>query len=95
MGSVIGGDRVVASDAIYGGTFALLRNLPPKKMGLRVSFVDVADLSAVERACDDGAKLLYVETMSNPTLVVADPPRLAEIAHRSGKRSSWSTTPSA
>jgi len=78
------GDRVVASDAIYGGTFALLRNLLPKKMGLRVSFVDVSDLSAVERACDDGAKLLYVETMSNPTLVVADLPRLAEIAHRSG-----------
>lgn len=84
MGLCDQGDRVVASDAIYGGTFALLRNLLPKKMGLRVSFVDVADLSAVERACDDGAKLLYVETMSNPTLVVADLPRLAEIAHRSG-----------
>jgi methionine-gamma-lyase len=76
------GDRVVAGNTIYGGTFALLKNYLPGKMGLGVSFVDVTDLEAVEAAFTPKTRVLFVETQSNPTLVVADIPRLAEIAHR-------------
>ena len=68
----------------YGGTYALLNEYLPKKTGLRVSFVDVSDLAEVERALAAGARLLYVETMSNPTLRVADIPRLADLAHGHG-----------
>jgi methionine-gamma-lyase len=80
------GDHIVVGNTIYGGTFALLQEFLQAKMGLKVSFVDVADHKAVEGAFTPRTKLLYAETMSNPTLVVADIPRLAEIAHRHGAK---------
>jgi methionine-gamma-lyase len=76
------GDHVVASDTIYGGSFALFEHYLPAKTGIEVSFVDVTDAAAVEAAFTPRTRLLYVETMANPTLVVADIPRLASIAHR-------------
>ncbi len=80
------GDHVVASHTVYGGTYALLNEYLPKKTGLRVSFVDVTDLAEVERALTAGTRILYVETMSNPTLRVADIPRLADLAHAHGAK---------
>jgi methionine-gamma-lyase len=76
------GDHVVAGNTIYGGTYALLKNFLPRKMGLDVSFVDVTDLEAVEAAFTPKTRVLFVETQSNPTLVVADLPSLAIIARR-------------
>jgi len=75
------GDHVVASNTLYGGTFALLNEFLPRKAGLRTSFVDISDLAAVEAAFETKTKALYVESMANPTLRVADIPRLAELAH--------------
>ncbi|HED66082.1 MAG TPA: aminotransferase class I/II-fold pyridoxal phosphate-dependent enzyme [Planctomycetes bacterium] len=80
------GDRVVASGTVYGGTFALLKEFLPAKTGIQTTFVDVTDLAAVETALADGAKVLYAETMSNPTLRVADIPRLADLAHSAGAK---------
>lgn len=80
------GDHVVASDALYGGTFALFHDFLPRKSGITASFADVSDFEAIEAAFTDRTKLLYVESFSNPTLVVADIPRLAEIAHRHGAK---------
>ena len=80
------GDHAVVSRTVYGGTFALFRNYLPEKTGLRVTFVDLTDLAAVEAAFRPETRFLYVETLGNPTLVVADLPRLAEIAHRHGAR---------
>jgi len=76
------GDHAVVSNTIYGGTFALFRHYLPAKAGITPSFVELDDHAAVEAAFTDRTRLLYVETMSNPPLVVADIPRLAEIAHR-------------
>ena len=76
------GDHVVAGDTLYGGTFALLHDFLPTKTNVETTFVNIADLEAVEAAFTDRTKLLYIESMSNPTLIVADIPRLAEIAHR-------------
>ncbi len=78
------GDHIVSSDTIYGGTFALFKEYLPAKMGLQVTFVDATDLEQVEAAFTPGTKLLYVESVSNPTLRVADIPRLAEIARNHG-----------
>ena len=80
------GDRVVAANSLYGGTYALFHDFLPRKAHLETTFVDIADLTAIEAACRRGVKLLYVESISNPTLVVADIPRLAEIAHRHGAK---------
>jgi len=80
------GDHLVASDTVYGGTFALFKEFLPAKADLRVSFVDLSDLDEVEAAFTPRTKALYVETIANPTLRVADLPRLAEIAHGHGAK---------
>jgi len=80
------GDHVVSGAAVYGGTFALLDDYLPAKTNIHTTFVDPTDHAAVEAAFTDRTRVLYVETMSNPTLAVADIPRLAEIAHRKGAR---------
>lgn len=78
------GDHAVASHTIYGGTFALLNNYMPAHNGTKVSFVDASDLHAVEAAMTERTRFLYVETLANPTLEVADLPGLARIAHSYG-----------
>ena len=80
------GDHIVAGNTLYGGTFALLQQFFPARTGVSTTFVDIRDLAAVERAFTAKTRVLYVETLSNPTLVVADVPRLADIAHRHGAR---------
>ena len=78
------GDHVVASNAIYGGTHALLAEYLPKKAGIKTTFAPVTDLAAIEAAFTPRTRVLYTETVSNPTLVVADLAALADIAHRYG-----------
>ena len=56
-----------------------------RRLGVRTEFVDVTDLAAVEAALATApTRILYAETISNPTIVVADHAALAELAHRFG-----------
>ena len=74
-------DHIVASNAVYGGTYALMHDFLPVKSGITTTFVDITDLEAVRNAVTDRTRLIYTESISNPTLRVADIPKLAEIAH--------------
>lgn len=78
------GDQIVSSNTVYGGTFALLHDYLPRKTGCTTTFVNASDLRAVEQALTPRTKVLYVESLSNPTLRVADIPALAQIARRVG-----------
>lgn len=75
------GDEIIASNAIYGGTFALFKEFFPQKTGITVKFVDIANLDEVKAAITDKTKAIYTESISNPTMVVADLPNLADLAH--------------
>lgn len=75
------GDHVVCSDDVYGGTFRLFDKVF-KKMGLTFSFVDLADLSNLEKAITPKTKMLWVETPTNPMLKLIDLQRAAEIAKK-------------
>ena len=78
------GDRIVATRAAYGTTRAQLSGVLTR-LGLTTEFVDVSDLGAVEAALAAApTKILYAETIANPTIVVADHAALAELAHRHG-----------
>ncbi|TFG89674.1 MAG: aminotransferase class I/II-fold pyridoxal phosphate-dependent enzyme [Candidatus Atribacteria bacterium] len=76
------GDHIISSNAIYGGTHALLNEFLPVKSDIETTFVDVTNYDAIEEAFTEKTRLLFLESISNPTLIVADIPRLAEIAHR-------------
>jgi methionine-gamma-lyase len=78
------GDHIVSSNTVYGGTWALLHDFLPRKTGVSTRFVDTNDLEAVRAAITPRTRLLYVESISNPTLRVADIPALAKIAHAAG-----------
>jgi cystathionine beta-lyase/cystathionine gamma-synthase len=77
------GAHVVASSALYGGTYSLLRNVL-SRFGVETSFVDVSDLDTVRAAMRPATRIVYAETIANPTTVVADVRGLAEIAHGNG-----------
>jgi cystathionine gamma-lyase len=78
------GEHVIASEDLYGGTFRLFERVRRRTMGLDVSFVDLADLRAVEAAIKPNTRMLWVETPTNPTLRLADLEGLAAVAARYG-----------
>ncbi|HSL34275.1 MAG TPA: PLP-dependent aspartate aminotransferase family protein [Candidatus Limnocylindrales bacterium] len=81
---VSAGDRIVATQASYGTTRAQFTNVLGR-LGVVVDFVDVTDHAAVEAALAAApTRVLYAETIANPTIVVADHAALAAIAHRHG-----------
>ena len=75
------GDHIVASDTIYGGTHALLKELLPE-MGIKTTFVNVLDNSAFAAAIIPQTKVIFVETIGNPTLKIANIPALSKLAHK-------------
>lgn len=78
------GGAVVAAQELYGTTCSLLDHLF-RELGVSVRFVDITDLSAVERAVEElQPQALLCEIISNPLLKVANVPRLAEVSHAHG-----------
>ena len=77
------GDHVVLSDDLYGGTFRIADKVF-KRMGLELSFVDLTDPKAVERALKPKTKLVWAETPTNPMLKICDLTALAEVCRKAG-----------
>jgi cystathionine beta-lyase/cystathionine gamma-synthase len=77
------GQRVVADSHVYRGTRLLLEQ-DLARFGVTVHFVDCGDLEAVERALAEPARLLWLDTLTNPTLRVRNLPRLAALAAAAG-----------
>ncbi len=77
------GDHLVCTQNVYGGTVTQLA-VTVKRMGIATTFVDAEDLDAVRAAILPETKLIFVETVGNPSGVVADIRRLAELAHDAG-----------
>ncbi|MFE6051275.1 trans-sulfuration enzyme family protein [Kitasatospora sp. NPDC056446] len=77
------GDHVVAQRSLYGGTFALLADLAERR-GVTVTLVGGDDPAEVEAALRPETRVLYLETVSNPTTRVTDLPGLIGVAKRAG-----------
>jgi cystathionine beta-lyase/cystathionine gamma-synthase len=72
------GDHFVVSDVVYGGTYRLLTKIL-SRMGMTVTFVDTANLAAVEAAITPATKAVFVETPTNPMMAVSDIKAIAAI----------------
>ncbi|KAB2067016.1 hypothetical protein ES319_A09G198500v1 [Gossypium barbadense] len=80
--------HVVASATLYGGTHALLTHFLPRICNITTTFVDITDHEAVKNAIVQGrTNVLFFESMSNPTLTVANIPELSKLAHDKGATS--------
>ncbi|XP_030530385.1 methionine gamma-lyase [Rhodamnia argentea] len=79
------GGHMVASRSLYGGTHALLTHFLPRVCNITTTFVDIWDHAAVAAAMVQGrTKVLYFESVANPTLTVANIPELCRLAHDKG-----------
>ena len=78
------GDHMISTAAIYGGTMNLF-SVTFKKFGIDVTFVD-PDISAedLQKEVKENTKLIFSETLSNPSLVVCDIEKFAKVAHANG-----------
>src|SRR5690606_430997 len=83
LGLLGAGDRVVAQTTHYMGTTQLFAELLPR-FGVRVELVDQADTAGLVAAIGRGAKLVMVETPSNPTMTLTDLRAVADAARATG-----------
>lgn len=77
------GDNIVSTSKLYGGTYNLFAHSLPAQ-GIEVRFASHDDFAGLERHIDDRTRLLFCETVGNPSGELADVEKLAEIAHRHG-----------
>ncbi|HEY3155131.1 MAG TPA: PLP-dependent aspartate aminotransferase family protein [Candidatus Eisenbacteria bacterium] len=73
------GDHVVASNNMYGGTYRLFEKVLTS-YGLTFTYVNTGDLKATEAAFRPTTRMLFVETPTNPSMIVSDLRALAELA---------------
>ena len=78
------GSHVISVDDLYGGSRRLFERVRKRSMGLEVSYLDLADLGAIEAAIRPNTRLIWVETPTNPLLKLVDLERVAAIARRRG-----------
>ena len=78
------GSHIVASSAIYGGTYNLL-GVTMKKMGIDVTFVDqTLPEEELQKAFRPNTRAVFGETVTNPTVTVLDIEKFARLAHHNG-----------
>ena len=77
------GDHLLVTEDLYGGTYRLFEQIF-NQYGLTFSYVDTSDTAAVEAAIRPETKGLFVESLTNPLLKVADIASLAAICKRDG-----------
>ena len=77
------GSHFVCTEDLYGGSVRIFEALE-KKRGFSFSYINTADVEAVEKAITDQTKALYIETPSNPTMQVTDLAEMSRLATKHG-----------
>ena len=77
------GDEIVATNALYGGTYTLFADTF-KRFGVTVRFVDGTNNAAIEDAINDKTKAVFTETIGNPGLQIANLKEISKVAHNHG-----------
>lgn len=78
------GDHIVCSSSLYGGTYNLF-SVTLKKFGIECTFINQdASEEEIQKAFNDHTRVLFAETISNPTVEVLDIEKFAAIAHKNG-----------
>lgn len=75
------GDEIVSASNLYGGTYTMFDNILPQ-FNIKVRFVDINKADEIEQAINNKTRAVFVETIGNPVLDVADIELLAKTAHK-------------
>lgn len=73
------GDHIICSEDLYGGTNRILKTVSQKN-GVSVSFLDTSDLSVLTCAITDHTRAIYLETPTNPMMMITDISAVAALA---------------
>jgi cystathionine gamma-lyase/cystathionine beta-lyase/cystathionine gamma-lyase/homocysteine desulfhydrase len=79
------GEHVIVSDNTYGGTFRLFSRIL-SNYNIEFDFVDTSDVSNVEAAIKPNTRMVFVETPTNPVMIVTDLQAVSDVAHSAGAR---------
>ncbi len=79
------GDHVIVSDNTYGGTFRLFSRILAN-YNIEFDFVNTSDASNVEAALKPNTRMVFLETPTNPVMIVTDLQAVSDIAHKAGAR---------
>src|SRR4051795_7306150 len=79
------GEHVIVSDNTYGGTFRLFSRILAN-YNIEFDFVDTTEVSNVEAAIKSNTKMVFLETPTNPVMLVTDLQAVSDVAHRVGAR---------
>ena len=79
------GDRIVSSDALFGSCHFIVNDILPR-YGIVSELVDGRDMEAWKRALATPAKVVFLETPSNPSLRLVDLAAVSQLAHAAGAR---------
>ena len=75
------GDHIIVQNSVYGGTFNLF-NKTIKELGIDVTFIDVdITIEQIHKEIKENTRCIFIESLSNPSLAVADIEKFANIAH--------------
>ncbi|MFX1363166.1 MAG: trans-sulfuration enzyme family protein [Promethearchaeota archaeon] len=80
---VSSGDHIVSTGELYGGTLKLFNDILPR-FGIDVSLVEAPDSRKIELAIQDNTKIIYFETLTNPTLKYLDLSKIVNIGKKNG-----------
>jgi cystathionine beta-lyase/cystathionine gamma-synthase len=79
------GDHVVVTDNTYGGTYRLFERVL-RNFGVKFSYVDTTEASNVEAALRENTRMVFIETVANPTMAVADLEGIGRLTRDRGLR---------
>jgi cystathionine beta-lyase/cystathionine gamma-synthase len=79
------GDHAICSENVYGGTFRLFDKII-RHFGIEFTYVNTPELKAVEKALRPETRMIFIETPTNPMMVITDIRGVSAIAHRENCR---------
>ena len=79
------GDHVVVSDNTYGGTYRLFSRIL-SNYNIEFDYVDTSDITKVEAAIKQNTRMVFVETPTNPVMIITDLQAVSDLAHAAGAR---------
>jgi cystathionine beta-lyase/cystathionine gamma-synthase len=77
------GDEIIVTQDVYGGTYRVLSTIF-SNWGLKSKYVDMTDISSIEKSITSSTKAIFVETPTNPLLKIIDLRAVSEIAKKNG-----------
>ncbi len=79
------GDHVIVSDNTYGGTYRLFSKILAN-YGIEFDYVDTSEITKVEEAFKENTRMVFLETPTNPVMIITDLQAVSDLAHARGAR---------